>query len=82
MILIYGKFTLIVKLSYHIHTEFFVLPTCNFSPLLNDLRVLFKISKSVVCFKRTTISARDLWQLQCNTSANRMDSVLLLTPKM
>lgn len=82
MILIYEKFILIVKVSYCIHNEFFVFLTYNFSPLLSDLRDPFKISKSVVRFKRTNISAQDLWQLQCNTSANRMDSVLLLTPKM
>lgn len=82
MILIYGKFILIVKLSYCIYTEFFVFPTYNFSPLLNDLRDPFKISKSAVGFKRTNILAQDLWQLQCNTSANIMDSVLRLTPKM
>lgn len=82
MILIYEQFVLIVKLSCCIHTEFFVFPIYNFSPFLNDLRDPFKISKSVVYFKRTNILAQDIWQLQCNTSANGMDSILLLTPKM
>lgn len=82
MSLIYETFTLIVKLSYCIYTEFLVFPTYDFSPLLTGLRDPFKISKSVVNFKRTNILGPDLWQLQLNTSANRMDSVLLLSPKM
>ena len=69
-------------LSYCIYTEFLVFPTYSFSSLLTGLRDPFKISKSVVNFKRTNILAQDLWQLQRNTSANRMDSVLLLNPKM
>lgn len=81
MSLIYGTFILIVKLSYCIYTEFLVFPTYSFPPLLTGLRDPFKISKSVVNFKRTNILAQDLWQLQRNISANRMDSVLLLSPK-
>ena len=82
MSLIYGAFILIVKLSYCIYTEFLVFPTYKFSPLLTGLGDPFKISKSVMNFKRTNILAPNLWQLQLNTSANRMDSVLLLSPKM
>lgn len=56
MILIYGKFIFIVKLSYCVYIEFFVFLICNFLFFLNDLRGLFKILKFVVRFKRINIS--------------------------